>query len=554
MQAKKTIITTIFTIIILSILVASANVYINDGSNGLSSNITVINNNDGTYLWEFYYSNGTNYANFTTSNLTGIQGLQGINGTNGVDGSNGTSVTISSAFDNGDGTFTWYFSTGYNFTTSNLTGAQGVQGTPGTDAYNITNNITNNYTTQATDYSILLDAQYNLTNIVGLSGLFTIPYQNITNPPWLTGSANLSSQGTAGYIPLFNSNIIVNNSAIYQSGNSIGIGTTAPNFTLHVIGNINATDGLYSSNGLYVTGTISLPTGSIDGGDIADSTIKEVDLNATNLPVNRQILAYNSTNGGFYWVTAATGTGNVSSTAASGYIPQMQTNTLLNSSNIYQLGNSIGIGTTAPNFTLHVIGNINATDGLYSSNGLYVKGTTIFGLLTAASCDVKSYTNGTLYCGTDATGSGSSMTLYPINGTNTISTIATTLNIFSLNITANKIYDLDCDLFAISGATTTGTRINTTCTTTTNPLTVNLTLAGATSATAMSTVNMNGCGGAGIATTGVTSATIPTAIVLKGKISGNTTTNSILNITFGAEVAASTTLAEGSSCRLYQLN
>ena len=61
-----------------------------NGTNGYSSNITAFDNGDGTYLWQFFFGNGTNYANFTTANLTGSQGIPGINGTNGVDGLNGT--------------------------------------------------------------------------------------------------------------------------------------------------------------------------------------------------------------------------------------------------------------------------------------------------------------------------------------------------------------------------------------------------------------------------------------------------------------------------------
>jgi hypothetical protein len=71
-------------------------------------------------------------------------------------------------------------------------GSQGPQGNPGingvngTNAYNITNNITNNITIQAANNSIFLDAGFNLTNYAGLSSKFTIPYQNITSPPWIT--------------------------------------------------------------------------------------------------------------------------------------------------------------------------------------------------------------------------------------------------------------------------------------------------------------------------------------------------------------------------------
>jgi uncharacterized protein YqiB (DUF1249 family) len=59
------------------------------GPAGESTNVSVINNGDGTYLWKFYYSNGSNYYNFTTSNLTGPQGTQGPTGPSGANGSTG---------------------------------------------------------------------------------------------------------------------------------------------------------------------------------------------------------------------------------------------------------------------------------------------------------------------------------------------------------------------------------------------------------------------------------------------------------------------------------
>ena len=80
-----------------------------NGMNGQSTNVTVTNNGNGTYLWVFFYANGTNYANFTTSNLTGsqgiqgIQGIQGVAGINGTNGVNGTSFSVSTGYlyDNG---------------------------------------------------------------------------------------------------------------------------------------------------------------------------------------------------------------------------------------------------------------------------------------------------------------------------------------------------------------------------------------------------------------------------------------------------------------------
>ncbi|PJC45161.1 hypothetical protein CO037_02910, partial [Candidatus Pacearchaeota archaeon CG_4_9_14_0_2_um_filter_30_8] len=45
--------------------------------------------------------------------------------------------------------------------------------------------------------------------------------------------------GTSWYIPMWNGTTSLNNSAIYQSGTNVGIGTTAPVYRLDVAGNVN---------------------------------------------------------------------------------------------------------------------------------------------------------------------------------------------------------------------------------------------------------------------------------------------------------------------------
>ena len=92
-----------------------------NGTNGSNLTMTnIVNNGNGTYTW--FFSDGTV---FTTSNLNGLQGIAGNSG------SNGTNLTISSIINNGNGTYIWHFSDGTNFTTGNLNGSQGIQGIPG---------------------------------------------------------------------------------------------------------------------------------------------------------------------------------------------------------------------------------------------------------------------------------------------------------------------------------------------------------------------------------------------------------------------------------------
>ena len=104
------------------------------GANGTNGNgiTSTVNNGNGTFT--LTYSDGTT---FTTSNLTGPQGTQGVAGANGINGTNGTNGNgITATVDNGDGTFTITYTDGTIFTTSNLTGPQGPQGAQGVAGVN----------------------------------------------------------------------------------------------------------------------------------------------------------------------------------------------------------------------------------------------------------------------------------------------------------------------------------------------------------------------------------------------------------------------------------
>ncbi len=99
------------------------------GASGVGISSTTDNGN-GTFTLN--YSDGTS---FTTSNLTGPAGAQGATGPQGPTGQTGAQgaagVGIVSTVNNGNGTYTFNYSDGSSFTTSNLTGPAGAQGATG---------------------------------------------------------------------------------------------------------------------------------------------------------------------------------------------------------------------------------------------------------------------------------------------------------------------------------------------------------------------------------------------------------------------------------------
>jgi hypothetical protein len=222
---------------------------------------------------------------------------------------------------------------------------------------------------------------------------------------------------------------------VNSTSNKIGISTTNPATNLDIQGNTTINQTLYVDT-IQITGaccgtainfnnenmiglnTITISdSGAGEGIQWADSTwsIDNSPLDRSNTVGNLNLYStqynislwrptlfiFNSGNyttlipqsgGGLDFITTGSGTG--------GHITFNPTN-------------NVGIKTTSPTSTLQVIGTTNTTYLTIAS-------------ATAASCDLKAFTNGTVYCGTDATGSGGDGTG---GWTNTTTTTSTSLNV-----------------------------------------------------------------------------------------------------------------------------
>ncbi len=252
---------------------------------------------------------------------------------------------------------------------------------------------------------------------------------NITGALYVGGVAvtgNITGTGSSNYIPKWTGSTSQGNSVIYESSSRIGIGTTNPTQALTVAGDANVTGTLYVgsqsftnvdasgntvigrnltvsnnvlfvSNGtssvgvgttsplftLQVVGTTNLSSGVIvHGSKCSAGQVLSTTANGTIQCVSDQgaggstLPAANITAGTFGGTTAYTFPQNL-----------VVTRNLTVSNNILFVDNNtgrVGIGTTAPQNTLEVIGAVNISGVLYAvlapaattSNGTIILGKT----------------------------------------------------------------------------------------------------------------------------------------------------------------------------------
>ena len=230
--------------------------YVCNGINGRGI-VSTIDNGNGTFT--FTYSDGTT---FTTSDLRGPQGPQGIQGPAGASG-----VGILSTTDNGNGTFTINYSDGSSFTTINLTGPQGpqgiqgaiclqgpigqtgAQGSAGTNGVGIISTINNGNGTYTFNYSD--GSSFTTSNLIGSQGV-----QGPIGPQGPAGNNGQNGIGiTNSYVQGDSLFVVLSNGQILNTGYVRGsIGQTGPQGATGATGPQGATGATGAQGPIGLTG------------------------------------------------------------------------------------------------------------------------------------------------------------------------------------------------------------------------------------------------------------------------------------------------------------
>jgi hypothetical protein len=145
---------------------------------------------------------------------------------------------------------------------------------------------------------------------------------------WQAAPGGMGGGGTTNYIPKFTAPFTLGTSVIYETENTVGIGTTSPIATLHVQGDaiVKSTGGSVGLSG----GNGCLEVWGKDGAfiDLRDSEGEDYDIRFTQI----------------------SGTNNL---------------------NI--LGGNVGLGIWNPGYKLHVIGDIAYTGNIYDVSDIRLK-------------------------------------------------------------------------------------------------------------------------------------------------------------------------------------
>jgi hypothetical protein len=195
---------------------------------------------------------------------------------------------------------------------------------------------------------------------------------------WATAyNGTLAKTDAANTFGAFNQTFDTNVFFISASGDRIGILTTAPQNTFNVVGDGNVTGTLYvngsniSIGNQYATNGTYASWANVVNGTMASwaNVVNGTVIQGTNVTYAYSI---NST-GTLDWATAYNGT--LAKTDAANTFGAF--NQTLNAGGIFYNSNlnRTGINTTAPNNTLHVVGNLNVTGNVSIGGNLTFEST-----------------------------------------------------------------------------------------------------------------------------------------------------------------------------------
>jgi hypothetical protein len=213
----------------------------------------------------------------------------------------------------------------------------------------------------------------------------------------IVSNTALSGSGTADYVPLWTSSTTLGNSAIYQHGTQLGIGTTSPGGPLEIATpypSVTSNSTNYIKEFTIYTPALPIASGITDSGYRIGQLI-------SNYTTDPNFLGTLTSQYGIYaQVGAYTGSGSGTITNSYGVLIANETGgsaKITNSYGLYQSGaaarnyfaGKVGIGTTNPSATLEVNGTAKFDGNITfaSTQTFPVKGTgggTITGISTSS--------------------------------------------------------------------------------------------------------------------------------------------------------------------------
>jgi len=147
---------------------------------------------------------------------------------------------------------------------------------------------------------------------------------------------------------------------LYVSSTTVGIGTSTPSSTLHVIGNVTITNGLTVSSGI-----VSLPAGQINNAEISELDWTKLQNYPTGCGVGYAVQAVGDT---LTCIEVSGSGGGVSGSGTANRIAKFISSSILGNSGIndssddiaitIDANENVGIGTTSPTVKLDVNGTV----------------------------------------------------------------------------------------------------------------------------------------------------------------------------------------------------